>query len=147
VTIRPAVAANLPAIRALDAEVFGADAWGEAGWQGEWEQVPATRRLVVAAENEQVVGYAVLAIVGEVSDLHRIGVAAPHRRHGLGALLLEAVLAEASVSGCDRILLEVEDGNAPALALYDRFGFVEIARREAYYGPGRAALVLERALP
>ena len=30
--------------------------------------------------------------------------------------------------------LEVEDGNAPALALYRRLGFGEIGRREGYYG-------------
>jgi ribosomal protein S18 acetylase RimI-like enzyme len=43
------------------------------------------------------------------------------------------------------MMLEVEDGNEPALALYQQLGFVTLARRSNYYGPGRDALVM--ALP
>jgi ribosomal-protein-alanine N-acetyltransferase len=44
------------------------------------------------------------------------------------------------------LFLEVEDSNAPALALYERQGFREVARREAYYrkadGSAATALVM-----
>lgn len=145
-TIRPVVAADLDAIRALDAAVFGADAWGEAAWRGEWDQAPATRHLLVAVEGERVVGFAVLSAVAGVADLHRLGVAPAWRRGGIGAALVEALVAEARARACDRMLLEVEAGNSAALALYGRLGFVEIARRAAYYGADRDALVMERRL-
>ena len=146
-TVRVATAADLDAIRELDAQVFGSDAWGAGAWRGEWEQIPATRHIVVAVEAERVVGFAVLAVAADVADLHRVAVAPAARRRGLGTRLVEAVVAEAVRRGCDRMLLEVEAGNAAAVALYGRFGFAEIARRPAYYGPGRDALILERALP
>jgi [ribosomal protein S18]-alanine N-acetyltransferase len=146
VTVRPAVASDLPAIRGLDVEVFGADAWSESAWRGERDQMPATRHVVVALDADRVVGFAVLSAVGEVADLHRVAVASDRRRRGVGASLVDALLAEARSRRCDRLLLEVESDNEPALAMYGWLGFVEIARRRAYYGPIRDALVLELRL-
>jgi len=146
-TVRPAIASDLPAVRAVDAEAFGADAWSAAVWLGEWDGVPALRHLVVAVDDDdRVVGFGVLATVADVADLHRVAVTTADRRHGLGAALVEALIDEARRRECARMLLEVEAGNAAALALYDRLGFTEIARRESYYGAGRDALVLELGL-
>jgi [ribosomal protein S18]-alanine N-acetyltransferase len=146
VTIRPAVAPDLDAIQALDAEVFGADAWSALAWQGEWDRVPDTRHLVVAVEADEVVGFAVLSAVADIADLHRVAVASDRRGRGIGAALVEAVATEARRRGCERVLLEVEATNGSAIALYERLGFVEIARRDAYYGPGRNALVMQRRI-
>lgn len=145
-TIRPAVASDLGAIQALDAEVFGPDAWSALAWQGEWDRVPEMRHLVVAVDGDQVVGFAVLSAVADVADLHRVAVASDRRHRGIGAALVESVTTEAQRRGCERMLLEVEATNGSAIALYERLGFVEIARRDAYYGPGRNALVLQRRL-
>ena len=145
-TVRPAVEADLPAVRAVDAEAFGTDAWSAAAWQAEWDSVPEMRHLAVAVEDDRVVGYGIVATIADVADLHRIAVAAGQRRHGLGAALVHALMAEARRRGCARMLLEVEASNEAALALYGRLGFVEISRRQAYYGAGRDALVLELGL-
>ena len=145
-TVRPAVEADLPAVRAVDAEAFATDAWSAAAWQAEWDGVPVMRHLAVAVEDDRVVGYGIVATIADVADLHRIAVAADQRRHGLGAALVRALIAEARRRGCTRMLLEVEASNEAALALYGRLGFVEIARRQAYYGAGRDALVLELGL-
>jgi [ribosomal protein S18]-alanine N-acetyltransferase len=144
--VRPAVATDLPAVRAVDAEAFGADAWSAAVWQGEWDGVPALRHLVVAVDDDRVAGFGVLATVAGVADLHRVAVLSAWRRRGLGAALVEALIDEARRRECTRMLLEVEAGNAAAVALYDRLGFTEIARRDAHYGAGRDALVLELGL-
>ena len=37
--------------------------------------------------------------------------------------------------------------NVAARQLYDRLGFGVVLTRQEYYGPGRAALVMERATP
>jgi GNAT superfamily N-acetyltransferase len=45
------------------------------------------------------------------------------RRMGVGAILVDAVMTWARSNGVSRLLLDVADGNAPAIALYVRKGF------------------------
>lgn len=57
---------------------------------------------------------------------------APHARgQGIGRLLLRRALAEAYLSGFQRLTLAVDSENAPALRLYRSFGFFETARQRA----------------
>ena len=77
-------------------------------------------------------------------DDRQPGVAAGRQGEGIGALLLDALLAEA-----DRrspvVLLEVRAENEVALGLYRRRGFAEIGRRRGYYQPsGTDAVVMKR---
>jgi ribosomal-protein-alanine N-acetyltransferase len=46
----------------------------------------------------------------------------------------------------DRLLLEVREDNAGAIAFYESQGFVEIARRRLYYRDGATAVVLSLGL-
>ena len=46
------------------------------------------------------------------------------RRSGLGRALVEAALERARERGCKRIELDVNEDNAPALALYEACGFL-----------------------
>ena len=45
------------------------------------------------------------------------------RADGLGSALVEQALERARQRGCARVELDVNEANAPALALYERFGF------------------------
>jgi [ribosomal protein S18]-alanine N-acetyltransferase len=55
-----------------------------------------------------------------------------------------------ALNGVRILFLEVEEGNRPALALYARQGFSEVARRTAYYrkadGTTATAIVMRRQL-
>jgi ribosomal-protein-alanine acetyltransferase len=98
---------------------------------------------------EVIAGYAVLMMALDEGHLLNIGIATPFQHRGLGARLLEHVLARTRQSGGVSLLLEVRPSNDKALALYQRYGFGEIGRRKAYYPAhlGREdALVLRRAL-
>jgi [ribosomal protein S18]-alanine N-acetyltransferase len=134
VTVRPATAADVEAVTALDRERFGPDAWTAA--QVAEELLGVHRRAWVAGE--PVLGYAVTRTVGDVTDLQRIAVHRAHRRRGLARELLGA-----AVDG-RRMLLEVSARNTGAVAFYAAAGFVEIARRGRYYRDGSDALVMER---
>ena len=57
-----------------------------------------------------------------------MGVAAGYRGHGIGGLLLDALIAECRQRGIDGLSLSVEDGNAPARALYEGRGFAVVGR-------------------
>ena len=131
--VRPATATDVDALAALETDLFGADAWSPASVGAE---VAAGRVLV--ADDEGIAGYVVTLAAGDVLDLMRIAVRPDRRRHGLAHALLEAASTDR------RMLLEVSERNAGAIAFYAAEGFTEIARRDRYYRDGSAAVVMER---
>ena len=144
--IRAATPADVEAVTELERQNLGADAWS-AGLvaQGVTGNLPTIRYLVAEVDGE-IVGHAVASIVADITELQRIAVADAHRRTGLATQLLEAVVTEAGAAGADRILLEVRDDNAGAVAFYAARGFVEIDRRPRYYRDGATAIVMRLAL-
>lgn len=94
------------------------------------------RWYVAAVEGaDTVVGYAGLWFDGDVTQVMTIGVASAVQRQGIGAALLAALLDRSRELAASAVLLEVRVDNAPAMALYERFGFTVIARRRRYYQP------------
>ncbi len=84
---------------------------------------------------DKLVAYAIVARLPFDAELQAMLVAPEWRRHGLGASLLQAVIDQAQQWRAERLLLEVRAGNAAALQLYRRAGFVEEGRRRGYYPP------------
>ena len=87
-----------------------------------------------ALDGDQFVGWCD-AIPGEanVGGAHvarlGTGVAKTHRGRGIGRQLMEVTIARCRELGLEKIELGVYSSNAPAIALYRRFGFVEEGRR------------------
>jgi ribosomal-protein-alanine N-acetyltransferase len=144
--IRAAEAEDSDAIAALEQECQGQDAWST--WlvaDGVAGSLP-TIRYLVAEQAGVIVGYAVASVGGDIAELQRIGVTSAARRTGVASALLDEVVAEAPGTGANRLLLEVRDDNAAALAFYADRGFVEIDRRPRYYRDGTTAVVLRLPL-
>lgn len=77
------------------------------------------------------------------------GCLAPYRRHKIGTLLLQHVLAVCAKEGYTYVTLHVQINNEAALAFYKKFGFEVIGVSEQYYKriePADAYL-LEKKLP
>lgn len=95
------------------------------------------RHIAVAKQADgQVVGFAVGWAHPGLPDsavLESVCVAAAARRSGVGRAVCEDVFAWCRRQGATEIGLEVRAGNAAALALYGRLGFVEAGRRRGYY--------------
>ena len=85
-------------------------------------------RSRVALRDGEPVGFAYLAVRGDRSWIGGLGVVEGERRHGTGRALMEAVLAEA----CGDVLLEVIDGNEPAIRLYEELGFEQVRTLEVW---------------
>jgi ribosomal-protein-alanine N-acetyltransferase len=144
--IRPAEAADVAAIAALEADNLGADAWSEGlVAEGVSGRLPTVHYLV-AEVGGTVVGHAAASVVADVAELQRIAVDRAHRRTGLATALLDAVRVLAVDGAADRLLLEVREDNAGAIAFYESQGFAEIARRRLYYRDGATAVVLSLGL-
>lgn len=140
-----ATLADLPQIAVLEREGFEHAGWSPDAWRDEIDG--ADRHVLVARDADgAVVGVATFQVVADVADLHRVVVRADQRGRGIGGRLVLAGIDWAQASGAQRVLLEVEAENAPALALYERLGFRPVGRRADYYGVGVHALVMELAL-
>ena len=99
----------------------------------------------------RLAGFALTRLAADEGEILTVAVARRERGAGLGRRLMEGHIAALRERGVRLLFLEVEAGNAPALALYRRVGFEVVGRREAYYpmaDGGRAhALVMRRPLP
>ena len=89
-----------------------------------------------------VTGFAVMHRAGSEAELYQIAVRTGFRRHGAADPLMEAVKGEASKRGLDRIFLEVRSGNAAAIALYLKHGFIKCGMRRDYYDDPKEDAVL-----
>ena len=138
--IRPASLTDLPALVALEQELFGPDAWNEALLRQEIEG--PGRRFVVA---DDLSGYGVTMTAGDIVDLLRIGVRPAARRGGIASRILDERLVD--TEDASRMLLEVSVTNAPALGFYVARQFSVIDVRPHYYRDGSEALVMCRWLP
>lgn len=144
--IRAAVPDDAEAITALESVCQGPDAWSAfLVGDGVRGGLPTVRYLVAERDGE-VIGYAVASFAGDIAELQRIGVTEPARRSGVATALLDEVVAQAPGTGANRLLLEVREDNAGALAFYAARGFIEIDRRPRYYRDGTTAVVLRLPL-
>ena len=115
--VRPRTAAQLMAAPDLARYVAGWPRVGDVGFVADDEQPvgAAWWRLFTADD----AGYGFVdAATPELS----VAVVPAARRHGIGTMLLEALVAEARRRGVPAISLSVEPDN-PAAALYERLGF------------------------
>lgn len=105
--------------------------WSQDSWESELYNT--TVSLVVAeTEDGFVLGYGVLGVILDEGCLEKIAVREEYRRQGVA----QAVLGSYLRYGRERlayITLEVREDNAPAIALYEKNGFVPVGRRKNYY--------------
>ncbi len=87
-----------------------------------------------------------------IDDVHilNLTVSSTYRRKGYARCLLDAARQFALQEGILSLLLEVRPSNEAALALYQKYGFVQIGRRRGYYiqpnGASEDALVMQYRL-
>ncbi len=92
-----------------------------------------------------IVGYVICARYDEAYHVMDIAVDPDHRRRGVAAALLDGVIARAGEDA--NYTLEVRVSNAPAIALYERYGFHAAGRRPRYYADnGEDAIIMWRAI-
>ena len=95
------------------------------------------------------------SLQGELSGVHRgyttrrtklkssiLRYGEDRRRHGYGRLLMATALQDAKETGILQGVLEVRISNAPAIHLYESFGFRQAGKRRGYYqDTGEDALI------
>ncbi len=85
---------DLTAVMALEEELFAPDTWTRAMYLEELGMTD-TRSYTVAVDGDEVVGYAGLIAYPDEAHVATIGVTGSRQGQGIGARLLDALLAEA----------------------------------------------------
>lgn len=93
-----------------------ADTWAQLGFSG-----------------DEAYGFSLTRRVVDEAELMLVAVLPSARGCGLGRRLVEGAIHKARQRGARRMFLEVRDGNAPALRLYESLGFSAAGRRQNYY--------------
>ena len=99
---------------------------------------------VAVVENGVPVAYGGMLTVLDEGQITNIATLPDYRRRGFAAEVLTALLAGARSRRLAFVTLEVRESNAPAIALYEKFGFAVVGRRKNFYTePVEAALVMQ----
>ena len=146
VKFRPMTALDLVSALASEKEVYGKTAWSADQFKEEFAKAPKSAQYLAAEFEGQLIAYAGIFYVADVADIHTLTVVADQRRKGIGRELLKRLIDWARVKKAQAIMLEMRLGNDAARPLYESFGFIEISKRENYYGPGLTAVVMRKEL-
>jgi ribosomal-protein-alanine N-acetyltransferase len=122
---------HLRAVLRIEAQVYPRP-WSLGAFLSELS-LRTSRVYVVAKEGGSVVGFAGLMITLDEGHVTTIAVDPRHQRRGIGARLLLTLSRAAIARGCRGLTLEVRVSNAPAQAMYRRFGYAPAGIRKGYY--------------
>ena len=113
-----------------------ADQWGDRRAWFEFALTCDSCHPVVAEVDGEIVGTGVATVNGPVAWIGTIWVAPPHRRHGLGTALTDAVIDEAQSLGSRTLVLVATDRGRQ---LYERLGFEVQTWYRTFEAPGLGA--------
>ena len=144
ITYRDMIALDIPILVGLEKSIVPESPWSAAQFREELSGVPRTRKYVVALEENELIGYAGIALAGDVADIHTLTVIPTHRRRGIASEMLRQLESWAMEKGIHAFMLEMREGNAEAQPLYEKHGYSIVSRRDNYYAPGIHALIMRK---
>jgi ribosomal-protein-alanine N-acetyltransferase len=159
VRVRPAEAADLSRLEEIAAHSATAAQWNPTEYQKlfttEFAPDPAlapgqnhSRTALVVEQDESVVGFIVGRQADDEWEIENIAVTGAARRCGLGSRLVGELLDLVRKRGGRAVFLEVRESNRAARSLYEKWAFIEVARRKMYYqNPAEDALILKFKFP
>ena len=133
--------ADLPQVIAIERRAFTTP-WSLAMFVLELSKPSGI--CLAATRAGRVVGYLVCSRYDTVWHVMNVAVDDRLLREGIASALLDHLFVEADAPG-EQYTLEVRPSNAPAIGLYERFGFYTAGKRRGYYHDNREdALIMWR---
>lgn len=138
--IREALITDLDVIDNIKNASFE-EPWSRASVEAEFYKDYS--HFFVYEEGGVLAGYIIVWDLGQEWEVITVAVDEKFRRTGIGGRLLKHVL---SLSGSAEWRLEVACGNEIAIRLYEAYGFIKAGVIKNYYGQGRDAFRMSRAV-
>lgn len=89
-------------------------------------------KVIVYEKDDKIVGFITATSLYETCDILSIVVDPNYRKQGIGTNLMGYLISDLGEE-LQLVTLEVATKNKEALALYDKFGFEVVHKREHYY--------------
>jgi ribosomal-protein-alanine N-acetyltransferase len=131
VAIRRMTLEDVPIVHEIDTLSFSLP-WPERSFHFELTENPVSRSWV-AEFGGRIAAMLVLWLIIDEAHIATLATHPDFRRQGIGEQLMIAALLSARAEGAARAFLEVRAGNAAALALYGKYGFMVAGERPGYY--------------
>ena len=116
----------------IDRECLGEEGWSDSLYKAEIGA--PEKNYLVASDGGKTVGFGGFAQVFDEGHIMNIAVSAEYRRQGIASLILDELIKKGKENGVTSFTLEVRDGNAAAISLYEKKGFTLAGVRKKYYG-------------
>jgi ribosomal-protein-alanine N-acetyltransferase len=130
--------ADLPQVIAIERRAFPTP-WSLAMFVLELSKPSGI--CLTALRGGRIVGYLICSRYDTVWHVMNVAVDDRLRREGIASTLLSRLFERADLPG-EQYTLEVRTSNAPAIALYERFGFRSAGLRRAYYHDNKEDAVI-----
>jgi ribosomal-protein-alanine N-acetyltransferase len=124
---------------------------GLRGWS--WHPTRVARALhgrdsqvVVADVGAQLAGFAIAEFGDRALHLSLLAVQPAHQRRGIGAALVEWLVASALTAGIGRIDVEMRANNFAARCFYQRLGFSTSGEIRGYYQNIETAIRMQKRI-
>jgi len=96
--------------------------------------------VLAARDRRRLVGFAIMEFYDIHAHLSLLAVQPGYQRQGVGRQLLDWLEASARTAGIFSVQLELRATNDSARLFYERLGYREVGRKEAYYAGREDAL-------
>jgi ribosomal-protein-alanine N-acetyltransferase len=137
ITLRPMTVEDVVTVVALEAE-FQPKPWSERVFR---DELAASNRIYLVAEDEMILGFGGVMVVGDEAHVTNLLVDRESRRRGLGRRLMVGLIKAAVDKGARHLTLEVRTSNQAARRLYAGLGLAPVGVRPGYYD-GDDALIM-----
>ena len=103
-------------------------------------------KIVVAEENDNIVGFLVYWILFDNAQICNICVIDECKKRGIASKLFDIAEEDFKKNECFTITLEVRVSNVPAISLYEKRGFTKVYIRKGYYNDGEDAYYMMKGV-
>ena len=100
-------------------------------------------KYIVAIMNNEIVGLAGIKYNFDTLEIMNIVTKKTQRRKGIGLVLLNNLIKLSKDYCVDKIELEVNEKNLPAINLYKKIGFKQVGLRKKYYDNNFDAILMD----
>jgi ribosomal-protein-alanine N-acetyltransferase len=137
--VRPGTAADLPALRRIQAAAI-AEPWPDL-----LELATGSGPILRVVDADRVAGYAVALVGGEAAYVPELAVDPGRQGAGFGSALLSSLVEELAAGGVERCTLTARAGDDRTRSFYESRGFVVADRLPDHFADGDG-FVYERTI-